>query len=72
MATGTYEICHVCFWESDPIQDYDPDYAGGANKASLNEARRNYAQFGAAEDHVRAYVRPPRDDERLPPERARD
>ena len=58
MATGSYEICPVCFWESDPIQDYDPDYAGGANKASLNEARRNFARFGAAED-ARAGVRTP-------------
>jgi 1-acyl-sn-glycerol-3-phosphate acyltransferase len=66
MATGTYEICHVCFWEDDPVQDYDPDYADGANKPSLNEARRNFKQFGACERRLLEHVRPPRDDERPP------
>lgn len=29
---GTYEICHVCHWEDDGVQYYDPDYVGGANQ----------------------------------------
>ena len=66
MATGTYEICPVCFWEDDPVQDYDPDYAGGANEPSLNEARRNFKQFGASEARLLEHVRPPRQDE-IPP-----
>ncbi|HEX3627413.1 MAG TPA: CPCC family cysteine-rich protein [Verrucomicrobiae bacterium] len=37
---GEYEICNVCGWEDDPAQSNDPDYAGGANKLSLNEARK--------------------------------
>lgn len=37
---GTYELCNVCNWEDDPIQFEDPDFAGGANKYSLNEARQ--------------------------------
>ncbi|EIQ00556.1 hypothetical protein OpiT1DRAFT_05102 [Opitutaceae bacterium TAV1] len=37
---GAYEICDVCDWEDDPVQSTDPDYAGGANKQSLNEARK--------------------------------
>ena len=36
---GQYEICDVCNWEDDPVQSADPDYAGGANHVSLNEAR---------------------------------
>lgn len=36
---GEYEICPVCQWEDDPVQGRDPDYAGGANKESLNECR---------------------------------
>ncbi|WP_425493889.1 CPCC family cysteine-rich protein [Dyella silvatica] len=36
---GVYEICDVCNWEDDPAQSSDPDYAGGANRISLNEAR---------------------------------
>lgn len=39
-----YDICPVCGWENDPIQLAQPDYSGGANKMSLNEAKRVYAE----------------------------
>ena len=39
---GCYEICEECNWEDDPIQSADPDYMGGANKLSLNQARNKY------------------------------
>ncbi len=35
----TYELCPACGWEDDPVQYDDPGYAGGANVASLNDAR---------------------------------
>lgn len=41
---GTYQICPICKWEDDEIQYYNPDYKGGANKVSLNEARQEYTQ----------------------------
>ena len=37
---GTYEICPVCKWEDDDIQTEDPNFEGGANEMSLNQARR--------------------------------
>ena len=37
-----YEICDECSWENDPIQLDDPDFDGGANDMSLNEAREAY------------------------------
>lgn len=37
-----YGICSVCDWENDPIQLSKPDFGGGANKMSLNEARIAY------------------------------
>jgi hypothetical protein len=37
-------ICPVCGWEDDPIQNDDPDYAGGANHISLNEAKQAFAE----------------------------
>jgi anaerobic ribonucleoside-triphosphate reductase len=40
---GEYEICELCGWEDDPIQSSDPDYAGGANKQSLNEAKKEWS-----------------------------
>ncbi|WP_145489884.1 CPCC family cysteine-rich protein [Yersinia rohdei] len=39
---GCYEICPVCGWEDDPVQSSDPEYEGGANKMSLNSAKRAY------------------------------
>lgn len=41
---GVYEICTVCRWEDDPVQLADPNYAGGANRVSLNEARTKWAE----------------------------
>ena len=39
LARGAYEICPVCGWEDDPVQADDPEFAGGANAMSLNDAR---------------------------------
>ncbi|MCE0826600.1 hypothetical protein LVQ78_11220 [Buttiauxella sp. A2-C2_NF] len=41
---GSYEICPLCSWEDDPIQNADPDYGGGANVMSLNEAKKAYSE----------------------------
>jgi Cysteine-rich CPCC len=58
---GSYEICPICFWEDDPVQAADPWFAGGANKPSLAEAQRNYAEFGAVERRFIRNVRRPDD-----------
>jgi len=39
-----FDICDECFWENDPVQFDDPDFAGGANEMSLNEARKAYRE----------------------------
>ena len=54
---GSYAICPVCFWEDDNVQLRWPDWAGGANKLSLIDAQRNYAEFGAMERRFRGNVR---------------
>jgi hypothetical protein len=43
---GTWLICEVCWWEDDPVQFEDPEYRGGANGPSLNEARRYFRTIG--------------------------
>jgi anaerobic ribonucleoside-triphosphate reductase len=39
LETGAYEICTICGWEDDPTQSKDPNFSGGANSPSLNEAK---------------------------------
>lgn len=38
-ASGTFQICELCFWEDDSVQNEDPDYEGGANGICLREAQ---------------------------------
>lgn len=38
------EICPVCGWERDELMEERPWYDGGANRMSLNEARKMYAE----------------------------
>jgi len=42
---GSHQICHVCFWEDDPVQLLDPWYDRGANKVLLQEAQNNFVQM---------------------------
>lgn len=35
-----YDICKVCFWEDDPIQEDEPNYGGGANNLCLNDYKK--------------------------------
>ncbi|WP_345552523.1 CPCC family cysteine-rich protein [Microbulbifer aestuariivivens] len=41
-ATGTFDICDLCGWEDDTVQNQDPDYEGGANGICLREAQHNF------------------------------
>jgi hypothetical protein len=61
---GTFEICPVCFWQDDPLQYSDPEYEGGANTISLNQARANFHLFGAVEQRFIKDVRKPLDFEK--------
>ncbi len=65
---GTYDICPVCYWEDDPVQSNNPDYAGGANIVSLREAQQNFITYGYCEERVKGHVRKPTSDEPKDPE----
>jgi hypothetical protein len=58
-----YDLCPVCFWETDPTQLADPKYKGGANRPSLIEAQHNFMLYGACEKDVFPQVRMPLSDE---------
>ncbi|HEX9577167.1 MAG TPA: CPCC family cysteine-rich protein [Myxococcales bacterium] len=61
---GTFFICPVCGWEDDNVQFQRPDFAVGANRMSLNQAKKNFQQFGYAEERAKYLVRGPLADER--------
>jgi len=60
---GAFAICEVCWWEDDPIQFDDPDYTGGANKPSLNQAREHFQRIGVSDPRLKGHERPPRPEE---------
>lgn len=45
-ASGFWGICLVCWWEDDRHQSEEPDYPGGPNHRSLNEAREAWRKSG--------------------------
>ena len=74
---GSYEICDICFWEDDPIQLRWPNWKGGANRLSLIDAQRAFADLGAKEASKLRHVRLPgpadlRDEGWRPIDRAAD
>ncbi len=58
---GSYLICPVCRWEDDLQMLRWPLMTGGANRASLVEAQRSYAEIGASEERFRDRVVEPGD-----------
>lgn len=63
LPNGSFEICPVCGWEDDNVQNDDPDYEGGANGISLNQARKNFLKFGAKTNEYTKHVRNPFEEE---------
>ncbi len=39
-----HDICLVCGWEDDEVQNDDVNFRGGANKLSLTEHRQEFAR----------------------------
>jgi hypothetical protein len=60
-APGALDLCPVCWWEDDGQENVDSaDVRLTVNGAlSLDEARTNYARWGAADPRFRRYVRRP-------------
>jgi Cysteine-rich CPCC len=58
-----YDLCPVCFWETDPYQLANPDYKGGANQSSLTHSQQHFILFGACEKEDVFKTRTPLEDE---------
>jgi ribosomal protein L37AE/L43A len=41
---NSLDICDRCGWQDDAVQVKNPDYTGGANMMSLNQAKEAYRQ----------------------------
>ena len=63
LPNGNFDICPVCYWEDDNVQNLDPNYRGDANRVSLNIARRNYKERAVSDLRYAGKVRPPLEDE---------
>ncbi|HJB41831.1 MAG TPA: hypothetical protein H9945_04965 [Candidatus Gemmiger avicola] len=48
-----YDICPVCNWENDPIQEANPDTVRGANWLTLTEARARWRASSRKEGQQR-------------------
>ena len=54
-----FEICEVCFWQYDEVAHDKHTRIFGANKVSLDQAKKNYKEFGACETRFINSVREP-------------
>lgn len=61
---GLHNICPICFWEDDGDQLAFPLHGGGANRVTLLQGQKNYLDFGACEERIKQYARPPLPDVR--------
>jgi hypothetical protein len=68
---GSFTICEVCLWEDDEVQFEDPDFEGGANVPSLNEARENFRRYGVSDPRESGRQRAPLPEE-IPRGRAKE
>ncbi|HET7080751.1 MAG TPA: CPCC family cysteine-rich protein [Chloroflexia bacterium] len=59
----TYAICKICFWQDDSVAFRHPDEVIGPNRVSLQQAQRNFLEFGASERRVLRFVRPSNDND---------
>ena len=67
---GTYDICELCGWEDDLMQNADPDYESGANGICLREAQHEFLKEvtgtdGYVKDHDWQLLDPPSKESRL-------
>lgn len=58
-----YDICPVCGWEKDKVQEKFIGFRGGANHLCLAEAREMYRLYGYSDESLADNVRKPKKSE---------
>ena len=53
------DICPVCYWQEDIVQEKYPDFEGGANEVNLKQERENYKIFDVSDKMFIDKVRKP-------------
>lgn len=65
--TDTFNICRICTWQHDPVQERNPDSRIGANAVPLREAQSNFQRYGVNNpEEAPLAMRPTETDERDP------
>lgn len=64
--TDTHDVCRICRWEWDEVQDQSPDRLG-SNPVTLRTARANFEIFGARDEDALPHVTPPGDEDERDP-----
>jgi hypothetical protein len=62
---GHHEVCPICGWEDDLTQLRFPLMPGSSNTVSLQDAQRNYVDYGASERRSLGRIRLPVDGEEV-------
>ena len=55
---GNWDVCPVCGWTSDPVQEAVPDEPVGGNDVSLKQARENFDRTGFSSQKARRRAHP--------------
>ncbi len=58
-----FQICEVCFWQYDEVAHEKQNLIIGANHISLDEAKKNYKEFGVCKRGNEHLVRKPLEEE---------
>ena len=58
-----WDICEICFWQSDPFENKELCYKGGANGMTLYRAQQNFMDIASCKKAFVSQVRKPKEDE---------
>ena len=61
---GFHQTCPICGWEDSLLQLRFPQIPGSGNSVTLQQAQKNFAEFGAAERKNRGCTREPMPEEK--------